>query len=131
MARSVILKARNNTGSTITAGTVVYISGYRDEDQIPYISLASNDDESKMPAVGILREDIEHGIIGVVKISGQVYGVDTSSVSVNADVYVGKNGRITFTEPALSNKNLITQQLGTVISVADNPNGQLQLYPLE
>ena len=98
MARSVILKARNNTGSTITAGTVVYISGYRDEDQIPYISLASNDDESKMPAVGILREDIEHGIIGVVKISGQVYVVYTSSVSVNADVYVGKNGRITFTE---------------------------------
>jgi len=131
VARSIVLKAKNNTGLTITAGTVVYISGYRDKDQIPYISPASNDNESKMPAIGIIRDDIEHDTIGVVKIGGQIYGVDTSSASINDNVYVGKNGGITFKEPAVLDKDLITQQLGIVIKDDDSPNGQIQLYSLE
>lgn len=131
MARSTILRAKNNTGSTIVAGKVVYISGFDDEDQVPTIALASNDDESKMPAVGIVREDIGDGDINVVKINGPINSLDTTGTSINDDVYVGQNGGIVFEEPSSVNEDLLTQQIGTVTVVDDYPDGQVQLFPLE
>jgi len=135
MARSTILKATNKTGATLPAGSVVYISGFDDNPEVsqPTIALASNDDPSRMPAVGVLREDAENGEIDiVVKISGACSGFDTADIAINTDIYVGQNGGIIFgTPPSDDNPDLLTQQLGTVLTQDDYPLGQVQLFPLE
>lgn len=132
MPKSTILNAVNNTGSTIVAGSVVYVNGRDSASNLPTIALADYTDEGRMPAIGIVREDIENGADGVVKITGAVAGFDTSGQTINDDVFVGANGSITYQNPAESDDStLIAQQLGTVIAVAEEPNGQLHLYPLE
>jgi uncharacterized phage-associated protein len=133
MAQSTILIAKNNTGSTIKAGKLVYISGFDDDIGQATIALASNDDSTKMPAVGALREDAESGEQDVViKISGPCPGFDTLDVEVNAPVYVGQNGEVVFdVEPHSENSELYTQQIGTVLNQAEYPLGQIQLFPLE
>lgn len=133
MARSTIIRATNITGSTIPAGSVVYISGYNDDKFQPTIALASNDDPNRMPAVGVVREDAANNDTDiVVKVSGAVAGFETSDLSPNTAAYVGQNGGIVFgDEPSSVDENLLTQQLGTVLTQEDTPNGQLQLFPLE
>jgi len=131
MAQSTIIRARNNTGVTLAAGTIVYISGFDNTDQTPIIAPADNRYEHKMPAVGAIREDILNGEVDIVKINGPVMFFDTSGRTVNDNVFVGQNGQITFIEPAAFNYNLSTQQIGTVRKVADYPDGELQLFPLE
>jgi hypothetical protein len=132
MAQSNILRAKNLTGSTLSAGKVVYISGFDNNDQVPLIALASCDDESKMPAVGIVREDISHGDVSVIKITGPINSFDTSTTNINENVYVGQNGDVIYNdEPSTLNEDWFTQQLGTVIKIEEYPNGQVQLYPLE
>jgi hypothetical protein len=95
MARSTIIRALNNTGSTFAAGTVVYIAGYNETNQMPTIAPADYRYDSKIPAVGVVREDIENGDYGVVKVNGPVMFFDTSGTSINDNVYVGTNGGIT------------------------------------
>ena len=60
MARSNIVRATNKSGRTLKAGKLVYISGYNDDSSEPKIDYASNDDSSKMPAIGALRQDVEN-----------------------------------------------------------------------
>jgi hypothetical protein len=131
MAQSTTLRAKNNTGSTLTAGTVVFISGFDTTDQIPFIAIASNDDEDKMTAIGVVREDILNGDTDIIKTGGAVGSFDTSSTNVNDPVYVGQNGGITFVEPSSISENLLTQQIGVVLKVDDFPDGQIQLFHLE
>lgn len=132
MAQSNILRAKNFTGSTLSAGKVVYISGFDSNDQVPLVALASCDDESKMPAVGVVREDISNGDISVIKITGPINSFDTSTAGINENVYVGQDGDVIYNdEPSTLNEDWFTQQLGTVVKIEEHPNGQIQLYPLE
>jgi len=132
MAKSTILTALNNTGATLVAGSVVYINSFDDESKLSTIALADNRDESRMPAIGVVREDIENGASGIVKVGGPVIGFDTTNASINDDVFVGTNGQITFENPLdLDDDDVISQQLGTVLSVEEEPNGQINLFPLE
>lgn len=132
MAKSTILTALNRTGTTLVAGSVVYIVGFDDESKLSTIALADNRDEARMPAIGVVREDIENGAQGVVKVGGPVIGFDTTNANINDDVFVGVNGQITFENPLeLDDEDVLSQQLGTVISIEEEPNGQINLFPLE
>lgn len=129
MAKSTIKDVLNNTGSTLSAGSVVYISGFDDSAKLSTVALADNRDESKMPAAGVVREDIESGESGVIKIGGLVSNFDTSSANINDDIFVGASGNISFSDP-LGN-NTVSQKIGVVSHVSEKPNGQIELIPLE
>lgn len=131
MAKSTILTALNLTGSILQAGSVVYISGFDDDSKLSTVALADNRNESRMPAIGIVREDIENGDQGVIKVGGPVVGFNTNNTNINDDVFVGTNGNITFSDPIDANSDALSQQLGTVLSVSSAPNGQVHLFPLE
>ena len=88
--------ALNSTGSTITKGSAVYISGHTTETQI---APADNTSASTMPAFGIVSDDILNGDTGVVIISGEVSGINTSSFSDGDELYVGTAGALTDTKP--------------------------------
>jgi len=88
--------ALNSTGSTITKGSAVYVSGHTTETQV---APADNTSASTMPAFGIVSDDILNGDTGVVIISGEVSGINTSAFSDGDELYVGTAGALTDTKP--------------------------------
>ena len=88
--------ALNNTGSTISKGSAVYVSGHTTETQV---SPADNSASASMPAFGIVSDDILNGATGTVIISGEVSGINTASFSIGDELYVGTAGALTATKP--------------------------------
>jgi len=132
MAKGTILKARNNTGATIPAGSAVYTAGFDTINNVFLIALASCDDSAKMPAVGIVPVDLpSDGTAISIKITGLVSGYNTFGLAPNTGVYVGLNGAINFYNPNIVNQSYIGQQLGTVSYSALPPAGAIELFPLE
>ena len=87
----------NNTGSTISKGKAVYISGAVGNDTS--IALADNTSASTMAAFGIVKTDIANGDTGIVVISGQVASINTVAFSEGDELYVGTSGDLTDTKP--------------------------------
>lgn len=92
------VKARNSTGSTITNGQVVYISG--SVGQIASIELADADSVSTSNVIGIATHDIENSSNGYVTTFGLVNNIDTSSFSEGDNLYLSETaGELTATAP--------------------------------
>ena len=87
----------SNTGSTISKGKAVYISGAVGNDTS--IALADNTSASTMAAFGIVKTDIANGDTGIVVISGQVASINTAAFSEGDELYVGTSGDLTDTKP--------------------------------
>lgn len=118
--------ARNSTGSTISKGKLVYISGYDIGSGYPEISLADNTSSSTMSALGVVREDILNNATGFVIINGKLSDVDTSAFSVNAIVYVGTSGNFTSTKPTGTG---LIQNVGKVLR-SHASNGQIEIISI-
>jgi hypothetical protein len=130
MAQGLITKIKNNTGSTIPANKLVYVTGFDEDSQNTTVGLADYTDENKLPALGLTVSEIENGAHGSVRTAGLIHGLDTSNVSVNSGVFVGENGNVIFIDPDDSDTNTFTsQQLGVVVT--SNENGQILLFPIE
>jgi len=104
--------AINNTGSTITKGSAVYVSGHTTETQV---ADADNTSASTMPAFGIAKDDIANGATGTIVISGEISGVDMSAFSVGDELYVGTAGALTATKPT---GTALIQKIGKVTKAA-------------
>ena len=96
---AITFECKNSTGSTITAGTPVYVSGYFSANGKPLISPAIGNDPTKMPAVGVLGHDLAHDTEGHVHSFGEVPQLNTSSFTVGNSVYVAPTGGLTETRP--------------------------------
>lgn len=90
----------NNSGSGMSAGDLVYPSGYDATIELQEVSLADADDPAKQ-AVWVLPADIDNGDVGVVAPIAYVDGLDTSGFSaVGSVVYLSATaGGITGTAP--------------------------------
>jgi ribosomal protein L24E len=131
MARSVIASVINNTRSKIASGTAVYQTGFDSDLGRIRVAPASYESLNTMPAIGIVQEDIEPGGEGIVKKTGLIGNIDTSSVSPNTPVFVGSGGALTFTDPNDTNFDFYSQQLGTVTRTGLSDQGLVDLFPLE
>jgi hypothetical protein len=118
--------AKNSTGSTISKGKLVYISGYDIASGYPEISLADNTSSSTMAAIGVVREDILNNATGFVIVNGKLSDVDTSTFSVNAIVYVGTSGDFTTTKPT---GTALIQNVGKVLR-SHASNGQIEIISI-
>lgn len=112
ISRDNVLVARNTTGSTLAAGTAVYISGTTGD--APQVTLARADSASTMPAIGILPNSISNNTFGLVFTQGVITGIDLSAYSAGDNVWVSPTsaGALTSTEPSHPNFH---QQVGVVI----------------
>ena len=88
--------ALNSTGSTLTKGSAVYVSGHTSETQV---ADADNTSAASMPAFGIVSDDIANGATGTIVIGGEVSGINTSAFSVGDELFVGTAGALTATKP--------------------------------
>ena len=84
---SIIISVLNQTGSTLTKGQAVYISGANGDN--PTVSLASASAEStSSKTLGLVYADIANGDIGAVVTSGLFKGIDTSTATAGQSVWL-------------------------------------------
>lgn len=91
------IHGKNNTGTTITNGFIVYVSGT--DSGISEISLADKDTWDESRTIGVATENITNGVTGDVTRWGDVNDIDTSHLVVGEIVYLGDDGMTTATRP--------------------------------
>jgi len=116
-----IVRVRNQTGSTIPDGTVVYISGAT--GQTPLVTKAIATSYTTADVIGVTTTDIANNGFGYVTINGTVNGLDTSAFADGDAVYLSASvaGAYTATEPTAPNYSI---QIGVVI-YSHGVNGKL------
>ncbi len=114
--------AKNVSASTLNIGDPVYSQGV-DGNGIVQVVPAEADDPNLMPAFGlVVSSSIAAGALGTITLEGLVTGMDTSSFSVEDELFVAVGGGLTATKPT-GNANLI-QKVAQVQEV-DTVTGQL------
>lgn len=96
----------NNTGSTLTDGQVVYVTG--STGQLPTVALASNTTEATSSVTfGVVTESIANGADGFITTSGMVHGLNTLAYNEGDALYLGATaGTFTNVKPSAPN-NLV------------------------
>lgn len=86
-ASTLLLQVRNNSGATMTKGTVVYINGAI--GQLPTIAKAlATSDATSAQTQGLVTSDISNNSNGYVTIIGLVTNLDTSAYTDGAQLYL-------------------------------------------
>jgi hypothetical protein len=119
LGHDLIMHVRNQTGSTISKGQVVYASGGTAAG-IPLVQLAQANSEAVITStLGVAKEDIANNSFGMVARSGIVKNFDTSAWTVGTLLYVSAStpGALTSTKPTNPNFawqiGLVTKQNAT------------------
>lgn len=131
--------AKNTSGAPIAKGKAVYVTGYDVGTGYPEIALADNTSSTTMAALGITNQSISNNATGFVVRTGQISGLNTNGLTVNATLYVGTSGDLTTTKPtgtaliqnvgrvlrAHSSAGVIqTTSIGRTNDLPNIPNGQ-------
>jgi hypothetical protein len=114
----------NSTGSTITKGSLVRVTGWDGTRLEPTIALADNSALSTMHAAGMATADIPNNTSGRLWSIGNVSSLNTTGLAVGATLYLGTGGAYTTTAP--SAVGTYVQILGEVL-VADATTGMVRL----
>jgi len=109
---AVFVRVYNNTASTINKGDAVYLTGGNNGDK-PHIDLADSSDANKMPALGIVKENINPSSEGQVAVSGKI-NFSSHGFTAGANLYINGLGALQETAPT-GEGNLI-QKIGKVVS---------------
>jgi hypothetical protein len=110
---------KNATGSTILKGTPVYQTGT--SGNFMEIAPADASNASKMPAVGVLSEDLTAGSEGSILLMGRISGINTSAFSEGDVIYVASGGGYTNIRP--TGESVYVQNLGRVTKVGSSNGG--------
>lgn len=87
--------ALNNSGSSITAGDPVYITGYT-----THTTVARATSSTTNPILGLAKSSIANGSTGIVVVSGVVEDINTSGYTAGDILFVGSGGGLTTTQPS-------------------------------
>ncbi len=129
-AEVVEVPVKNLMGSDLKKGDPVYISGSVGASGKLEVKLADASDSNKMPAVGLLKQDLVNNEEGFVVVTGKLRNLITSPIdgatpNPNDVIYVKPNGTagaaLTLTKPTGSS-NLI-QNMGKVGRVSTSNDG--------
>jgi hypothetical protein len=130
-AKSVILRVKNSTLSAMTKGQVICenVSISPPSGNLIEVALADNNVAGRMPALGILNEDLDaaggNKDEGDAIMFGKVSGIDTSAFSVGDEVFVSDTlGGLTTTKPTGVK---YIQKVGVVIR-DDEDNGTIEVF---
>lgn len=114
----------NNTGGTLTPGTLVYLSGY---DGVNGIAVAKADADAGLLATHVVTASINNAAFGYVYAVATVTGQNTGGRTIGDAVYLETTaGTYTFTAPTAA--NTAAQIVGRVVTV-DGANGSIEFFP--
>jgi hypothetical protein len=131
-AEVVEVPVKNLQGSALTKGDPVYISGSVGASGILEVQLADAGNAAKMPAVGLLKQDLAANAQGFAVVTGKLRNLITSPIdgvtpNPNTVVYVksgGSTGAALTTVKPGGSTNLI-QNMGKVGRVSTSSDGTL------
>jgi len=97
---TLISQVRNETGATLTKGTVVYVSGASSNKALVSKALA-NADATSAQTYGVIQADISNNQNGYVVVIGVVSGLNTSAFANGTQLYLSGTtaGTYTSTKP--------------------------------
>ena len=111
----VLIDGHNQTGSTLTKGTPVYVAGTHNSGK-PLLAAADADGAGTYPAIGLLHEDVANGVDGHVMLSGILANIDTSAYSAGDALYLSTTpGGLTNVRPVAATEKV--QKVGVVTRV--------------
>jgi hypothetical protein len=94
---TLIREIRNNTGATLTKGTIVYISGATGNKPTVSKAIATGDSTSAQ-TFGFVQNDILNNAEGFVVVIGDLIGVDTSAFTEGDQLYLSSTVAGAFTD---------------------------------
>jgi hypothetical protein len=100
-ARNLEVQVRNQSGVTIPAGSIVYISGAT--GNLPLITLAqANNDANSAQTIGFVKTAIANNGTGYVIVRGVLEAIDTSALTEGVQLYLSPTtaGTWTTTKPS-------------------------------
>jgi ribosomal protein L35AE/L33A len=99
-ALTLLQYVRNQTGATVTKGTVVYISGATGNTSTISKAIATTDGTSAQ-TLGLIKDDILNNDFGYVVVFGKVSGLNTSAYNEGNQLYLSPTvaGTYTTTKP--------------------------------
>ena len=100
VAKNIEVYVRNQTGSSVPAGSIVYISGAT--GNTPVISLAqANNDANSAQTIGFVKTAITNNGFGYVITRGDLENIDTSALTEGVQLYLSPStaGTWTTTKP--------------------------------
>jgi hypothetical protein len=103
-ASTLLVAVRNTTGSTLTKGTAVYISGASGQRSTVSKALATSDATSAQ-TLGLITSNLSNNSNGYVTVIGLISDIDTSAYSDGAQLYLSPStaGALTATKPYAPN----------------------------
>lgn len=124
-AKRLTVDVKNVHGATLSKGTVVHAepTGTLSGNVIEVVAADAN---TRMPAIGILNEDLADDAEGEAVMFGTVQGIDTSGFSVGDELYVSATaGDFTATKPTATNEEV--QKIAIVVKSSAN-NGLIKVF---
>ncbi len=123
LGQEMMIRVRNNTGSTILNGSVVYVTGAIGNR--PKIALAKADSNATSSSViGVVTNDVSTGQNGYVTLTGLVHDLNTTAWSEGTELFLSATvaGEMTSTRPPAPDSGIsigfVTRQhatLGTIL----------------
>jgi len=96
VAKNLEVRVRNQSGSTMAAGTIVYISGAT--GNLPLITKAqANNDANSAQTIGFVKTSIANNGTGYVIVRGVLENIDTSALSEGVQLYLSPTTAGTWT----------------------------------
>lgn len=125
IGREMWVRVRNDSGSQISNGKVVYINDAL--GQLPTIRLARADSATTSRVIGIATHDIGNNEFGYVTSTGEIKGLNTIAYSDGDALYLSAvtAGEMTTTAPTAPNRTI---QVATVLH-AHVSQGKLYCHP--
>lgn len=122
IAGELYVQVKNDDTATLVKGTPFYVTGGVGNSGRLLIRKALASDPTKGPAIGLLAEELAQNGEGNGVLIGEIHGYDTSSFSVNQQLYVASAGGLTGTPPGSGYRQTVCR----VARVSAN-NGSLVL----
>ena len=93
---TIVRLVRNNTGATLTKGTVIYISGATGNNPVVSKAIATGDATSAQ-TFGLCQANIANNATGYVVVMGDLIGLDTSAFTEGQQLYLSGTVAGTYT----------------------------------
>jgi len=120
-----LIYVRNDSGSDIPNGTVVYINSAQGNSSRPTIALCDSTDSNTWLVEGMTTEAIADGTLGYITTEGKVRGVDTSGYTAGDTLYLSTTGTISNSHPSTATGATVI--IGT--SVNSKLDGTILFHP--
>ena len=121
------VSVKNTSGGALTKGTPVYATGTVGATAVIEIAAADASVSAKMPAIGLLLQDLAQNGTGLVMVMGTITSINTAGYGINSSMFVAPGAGLTNTRPTAATD--LVQNVARVTRVNASTGSVLVLGP--